>query len=85
MIGSWDCTQIATTNSPTAVTQKISTGYGFHQMKSFSLNYRDCGLFGFTVIMDADSVDDTTSGMKEVIRGWSVFSCSSERMKWLRV
>lgn len=70
MIGDWDCTQISSTNAPTAVVQKISTGYGVHQLKSFSINYGDCGLFGFSIVMDGDSVASTTDGMKEVTRGW---------------
>nr|BAD11763.1 mitochondria bc1 complex core subunit 1 [Brugia malayi] len=70
MIGDWDCTQLSSTNAATAVTQKISTGYGVHQLKSFSINYGNCGLFGFYVVMDGSDVASTTFGMKEVIRGW---------------
>ncbi|KAL4002579.1 Insulinase (Peptidase M16) family protein [Acanthocheilonema viteae] len=70
MIGDWDCTQLSSTNATTAVTQKISTGYGVHQLKSFSINYGDCGLFGFYIVMNGSDVASTTFGMKEVIRGW---------------
>ncbi|CAG9530595.1 unnamed protein product [Cercopithifilaria johnstoni] len=70
MIGDWDCTQLSSTNAATAVTQKISTGYGVHHLKSFSINYSDCGLFGFYIVMDGSDVASTTFGMKEVIRGW---------------
>uniref|UniRef100_A0A915PH90 Mitochondrial processing peptidase beta subunit n=1 Tax=Setaria digitata TaxID=48799 RepID=A0A915PH90_9BILA len=70
MIGDWDCTQLSSTNAPNAVVQKISTGYGVHQLKSFSISYSDCGLFGFYIVMNGDDVASTTFGMKEVIRGW---------------
>uniref|UniRef100_A0A8R1U295 Uncharacterized protein n=1 Tax=Onchocerca volvulus TaxID=6282 RepID=A0A8R1U295_ONCVO len=70
MIGDWDCTQLSSTNAVTSVAQKISTGYGVHQLKSFSINYGDCGLFGFYVVMNGSDVASTTFGMKEVIRGW---------------
>ncbi|EJD75999.1 bc1 complex core subunit 1, variant [Loa loa] len=70
MIGDWDCTQLSSTNAVTAVAQKISTSYGMQQLKSFSINYGNCGLFGFYVVMNGSDVASTTFGMKEVIRGW---------------
>ncbi|KAM3723697.1 Cytochrome b-c1 complex subunit 1 [Dirofilaria immitis] len=70
MIGDWNCTQLSSTNAATAVAQKISVGYGVHQLKSFSINYSDCGLFGFYIVMNGVDVASTTFGMKEVIRGW---------------
>lgn len=70
MIGDWDCTQLSSANAATIVTQKISAGYGVHQLKSFSINYGNCGLFGFYIVMNGSDVATTTFGMKEVIRGW---------------
>ncbi|VDN02215.1 unnamed protein product [Thelazia callipaeda] len=70
MIGDWDCTQLSSSNAATSVVQKISNGYDIHQLKSFSINYSDCGLFGFYIVMTADDIAKTTLGMKEVIRGW---------------
>ncbi|VDK73215.1 unnamed protein product [Litomosoides sigmodontis] len=70
MVGDWDCTQQSSTNAATATVQKISTGYGVHQLKSFSINYGDCGLFGFYIVMNGSDVKSTTFGMKEVIRSW---------------
>uniref|UniRef100_A0A0K0DW66 Mitochondrial processing peptidase beta subunit n=1 Tax=Strongyloides stercoralis TaxID=6248 RepID=A0A0K0DW66_STRER len=76
-IGQWDKTHGTSKNSPSTVVQKMSTKENVHLFNSFSINYRDTGLFGFYFVDDGNDFNDVTDVVAIIQREWKRLATSA--------
>ncbi|CEF66929.1 Cytochrome b-c1 complex subunit 1, mitochondrial [Strongyloides ratti] len=69
-VGQWDKTYGALQNSPSTLIQKMSTKGHIQLFNSFSINYRDTGLFGFYFVHEGNDLDDVTNAVRVIQREW---------------
>ncbi|TKR77682.1 hypothetical protein L596_018608 [Steinernema carpocapsae] len=69
-VGQWDVTHQASVNSPSRLAQKVSTESELISYESFSLSYKDTGLFGIQFAMMGTQSEETTSLVRKFQREW---------------
>ncbi|KHN87756.1 Cytochrome b-c1 complex subunit 1, mitochondrial [Toxocara canis] len=75
-VGCWDRTYGSSQNAPSRLAQKLSLAPDLHQYKSFSISYKDTGLFGIYFVVDGKDHDDTLNIVKAVQKEWKHLSSS---------
>ncbi|VDK59646.1 unnamed protein product [Anisakis simplex] len=69
-IGSWDRTYGSSVNAPLRLAQKLSLANDLHLYRSFSMNYKDTGLFGIYFVVDGNDHNETLKVVKTVQKEW---------------
>uniref|UniRef100_A0A0K0FZT6 Cytochrome b-c1 complex subunit 1, mitochondrial (inferred by orthology to a C. elegans protein) n=1 Tax=Strongyloides venezuelensis TaxID=75913 RepID=A0A0K0FZT6_STRVS len=69
-IGQWDRTHLASQNSPSTLVQKMSTKGHILSFSSFSINYRDTGLFGLYFVHEGNDAEDVKQAVRVVQKEW---------------
>uniref|UniRef100_A0A1I7ZDC1 Mitochondrial-processing peptidase subunit beta n=1 Tax=Steinernema glaseri TaxID=37863 RepID=A0A1I7ZDC1_9BILA len=70
LVGQWDVTHAASTNAPSRLAQKVSTDPELFSYESFSLNYKDTGLFGIYFVLAGSALEDATTIVRRFQREW---------------